>query len=52
MEKELLQIRSAYVRVSHEKQDERSLDSQSKEIREHARKEGYIVPDEYVSTRE
>ena len=52
MEKELLQIRSAYVRVSHEKQCERGLDSQLKETREHAEKEGYIVPDEYVSTKE
>ena len=48
METELLKIGSAYVRVSDERQDEYSPDSQLKKIREYAEKEGYIVPDEYV----
>ena len=41
-------IGAAYVRVSDERQDEYSPDSQLKKIREYARKEGYIIPDEYV----
>ena len=45
---ELLQIGAAYVRVSDERQDEYSPDSQLKKIREYAEKEGYIIPDEYV----
>ena len=45
---ELLKIGSAYVRVSDERQDEYSPDSQLKKIREYASKEGYIIPDEYV----
>ena len=45
---ELLKIGSAYVRVSDERQDEYSPDSQLKKIREYAEKEGYIIPDEYV----
>ncbi len=48
MEEELLQIGAAYVRVSDERQDEYSPDSQLKKIREYAAKEGYIIPDEYV----
>lgn len=48
MENELLKIGSAYVRVSDERQDEYSPDSQLKKIREYAEKEGYIIPDEYV----
>jgi DNA invertase Pin-like site-specific DNA recombinase len=48
MENELLRIGSAYVRVSDERQDEYSPDSQLKKIREYAEKEGYIIPDEYV----
>ena len=48
MENELLKIGSAYVRVSDERQDEYSPDSQLKKIREYAAKEGYIIPDEYV----
>ena len=48
MENELLKIGSAYVRVSDERQDEYSPDSQLKKIREYAEKEGYLIPDEYV----
>ncbi len=48
MENELLKIGAAYVRVSDERQDEYSPDSQLKKIREYASKEGYIIPDEYV----
>ena len=48
MENELLNIGAAYVRVSDERQDEYSPDSQLKKIREYAAKEGYIIPDEYV----
>lgn len=39
---------AAYVRVSTEKQDEYSLDSQLKLIREYAKAHDMIVPDEYV----
>ena len=45
---ELLKIGCAYIRVSDERQDEYSPDSQLKKIREHASKDGYIIPDEYV----
>lgn len=48
MENELLKIGSAYIRVSDERQDEYSPDSQLKKIREYAEKEGYFIPDEYV----
>lgn len=48
MENELLNIGSAYIRVSTERQDEYSPDSQLKKIREFAEREGYIIPDEYV----
>lgn len=48
MENDLLKIGCAYVRVSDERQDEYSPDSQLKKIREFAEKEGYIIPDEYV----
>ena len=44
----LLRIGSAYIRVSDERQDEYSPDSQLKKIREYAAKEGYIIPDEFV----
>lgn len=39
---------AAYVRVSTEKQDEYSLDSQLKLIREYAKARDIIVPDEFV----
>ena len=48
METELLKIGAAYVRVSDERQDEYSPDSQLKKVRECAAKDGYIIPDEYV----
>ena len=48
LENELLKIGAAYVRVSDERQDEYSPDSQLKKIRENAAKEGYLIPDEYV----
>lgn len=44
----LLKIGAAYIRVSDERQDEYSPDSQLKKIREYASKEGYQIPDEYV----
>ncbi len=39
---------AAYIRVSDERQDEYSPDSQLKKIREYAKANGYIVPDEFV----
>lgn len=48
MDKELLRIGAAYIRVSDERQDEYSPDSQLKKIREYAAKDGYMIPDEYV----
>lgn len=48
MDNDLLKIGSAYIRVSDERQDEYSPDSQLKKIREYAAKEGYLIPDEYV----
>ena len=48
MEDTLLKVGAAYIRVSDERQDEYSPDSQLKKIREYAAKEGYIIPDEYV----
>ena len=41
-------IGAAYIRVSDERQDEYSPDSQLKKIREYAAREGYYIPDEYV----
>lgn len=48
MSDELLYIGAAYVRVSDERQDEYSPDSQLKKIRESAAQDGYTIPDEYV----
>ena len=48
MKDDLLRIGAAYIRVSDERQDEYSPDSQLKKIREYAAKEGYMIPDEYV----
>ena len=45
---DLLKIGAAYIRVSDERQDEYSPDSQLKKIREYAAREGYEIPDEYV----
>ena len=47
-EKDLLKIGAAYIRVSDERQDEYSPDSQLKKIREFAAKDGYMIPTEYV----
>lgn len=43
-----IKIAAAYIRVSDERQDEYSPDSQLKLIRDYAKKNGYYVPDEYV----
>ena len=48
METVLYKIAAAYIRVSDERQDEYSPDSQLKKIRENAAKDGCIIPDEYV----
>lgn len=45
---DLYRIGAAYIRVSDERQDEYSPDSQLKKVREYAAKEGYMIPDEYV----
>ena len=45
---EPLKIGAAYIRVSDERQDEYSPDSQIKKIREYASRKGYFIPDEYV----
>lgn len=45
---DLLRIGAAYIRVSDERQDEYSPDSQLKKIREYAAREGYQIPDEFV----
>ena len=45
---DLLRIGAAYIRVSDERQDEYSPDSQLKKIREYAAREGYQIPEEYV----
>ena len=45
---DLLKVGAAYIRVSDERQDEYSPDSQLKKIREYAAREGYLIPDEYV----
>ena len=45
---ELLNIGAAYIRVSDERQDEYSPDSQLKKIRENAARDGYMIPEEYV----
>lgn len=44
----LFKIGAAYIRVSDERQDEYSPDSQLKKIRENAAKDGVYIPDEYV----
>lgn len=48
MSEDLLNIGAAYIRVSDERQDEYSPDSQLKKIREYAAREGYLIPDDYV----
>lgn len=39
---------AAYIRVSDERQDEYSPDSQLKKIRDYCKSNGYILPEEYV----
>ena len=48
MDNELLKIGAAYIRVSDERQDEYSPDSQLKKIREYAAREGFQIPEEFV----
>lgn len=43
-----MKLGAAYVRVSDERQDEYSPDSQLKLVREYANKNGYVIPEEYV----
>lgn len=43
-----LKIGAAYIRVSDERQDEYSPDSQLKLIRKYAKSNNYIIPDEYI----
>ena len=45
---DLLKIGAAYIRVSDERQDEYSPESQLKKVREYAAREGYVIPDDYV----
>lgn len=44
----MLKVGAAYIRVSTDDQLEYSPESQLKAIREYAKREGYIVPDDYV----
>ncbi len=43
-----IKIGAAYIRVSDERQDEYSPESQLKLIREYAKSNHYIIPDEYI----
>ncbi|MBQ0038339.1 MAG: recombinase family protein [Clostridiales bacterium] len=43
-----LKIAAAYIRVSTDDQEEYSPDSQIRIIREYAKKNGYLIPDDYV----
>lgn len=43
-----IKIGAGYVRVSTEGQEEYSPDSQIKLIRDYAKREGYMIPDEYI----
>lgn len=43
-----IKVGAAYIRVSTDDQTEYSPDSQLKAIRDHAKHEGYIIPDEFV----
>lgn len=43
-----LKVGAAYIRVSTISQEEYSPDSQLKIIREHAKRQGYIIPDEFI----
>lgn len=48
MKETVLRTGAAYIRVSDERQDEYSPDSQLKKVREYAAVNGYMIPDEYV----
>ena len=43
-----LKIAAAYIRVSTDDQEEYSPDSQIRIIRDWAKKNGYLIPDDYV----
>lgn len=43
-----IKIAAGYVRVSTDSQEEYSPDSQIKLIRDYAKREGYVIPDEYI----
>lgn len=43
-----IRIGAGYVRVSTDSQEEYSPDSQIKLIRDYAKREGYVIPDEYI----
>ena len=43
-----IKIGAGYVRVSTDSQEEYSPDSQIRLIRDYAKREGYIIPDEYI----
>lgn len=43
-----IKIGAGYVRVSTDSQEEYSPDSQIKLIRDYAKREGYVIPDEYI----
>lgn len=44
----MLKIGAAYIRVSDERQDEYSPDSQIKKIMDEAQRDGFFIPDEYI----
>ena len=48
MKENELKIGAAYIRVSSDDQTEYSPESQRKVIREYAKRQGYIIPEEYV----
>lgn len=43
-----IKVGAAYIRVSTDDQVEYSPESQLKVIRDHAKREGYVIPDEYI----
>lgn len=51
MENKLYQSREVYIRATSEKKGE-TIESQSRETMATAKKEGYIIHDKYVSTKE
>lgn len=52
MEGDDMKIAAAYIRVSTDDQLEYSPDSQLKAVREYAKRNGYILPDEYIYREE